>query len=59
MTQNIHRQAFQTGLDVYKNLQAQAKRNVGNAKVLYEELRKRFPRTGRSSKKKDDESLDE
>jgi hypothetical protein len=51
-------EAFQSGLDVYRNIQAQARRNIGNAKVLYDELSKRFPR-GRRGKQDDESGADE
>jgi hypothetical protein len=37
-------EAYQASLGMYANLATQASRNIGNAKTLYAELRKRFPR---------------
>jgi len=37
-------EAYQASLGVYANFATQAERNIGNAKTLYGELRKRFPR---------------
>jgi hypothetical protein len=37
-------EAYQASLGMYSNLAAQAARNIGNAKTLHEELRRRFPR---------------
>jgi hypothetical protein len=47
-------EAYQASLGVYANLAVQAERNIGNAKTLYAELRKRFPRRRRGG-----ETLDE
>jgi hypothetical protein len=47
-------EAYQASLGVYANLATQAERNIGNAKTLYGELRKRFPRRRQSG-----ETLDE
>ena len=48
-------EAYQSSLSMYANLAAQAERNVGNAKTLYGELSKRFPRRRRGG----GETLDE
>ena len=37
-------EAYQASLGMYSNLAVQAARNIGNAKTLHEELRRRFPR---------------
>ena len=42
-------EAYHASLGVYANLATQAERNIGNAKTLYGELRKRFPRRRQSS----------
>ncbi|MDR1229553.1 MAG: hypothetical protein LBK55_11200 [Azoarcus sp.] len=47
-------EAYQASLGVYANLAVQAERNIGNARTLYEELRKRFPRRRRGGETPDE-----